>query len=81
MNHTGVDGSNVWERISKFGTYLGSASESLASNIRLAEDYIQSLYLDDGLTPADRKGHRTNIIKPEFRAVGISICGDNTTGA
>eukprot|EP00315_Gephyrocapsa_oceanica_P043257 CAMPEP_0185532626 /NCGR_PEP_ID=MMETSP1366-20130426/108039_1 /TAXON_ID=38817 /ORGANISM="Gephyrocapsa oceanica, Strain RCC1303" /LENGTH=353 /DNA_ID=CAMNT_0028144349 /DNA_START=64 /DNA_END=1122 /DNA_ORIENTATION=- len=82
VSHTGTDGSSPFDRMSRYGTWTGTAGENLmfggkGGPVTLAKfDFITparsvmlSLIVDDGV--ADR-GHRVAIYNPRFRVVGIA---------
>lgn len=70
-SHTGQDGSNPSVRVRRYGTWRHHLAEAIALGSDTGQSMINQLLIDDGV--ADR-GHRKNILSPQFRIVGIA-CG------
>lgn len=66
--HYGSDGSSPFDRINRYGKVLITAGENCAYGPKTGREIVAQLLIDDGV--ADR-GHRINILKPEFKEVGI----------
>lgn len=66
--HYGSDGSSPFERMNRYGKVLITAGENCAYGPKTGREIVAQLLIDDGV--ADR-GHRINILKPEFKKVGI----------
>lgn len=66
--HYGSDGSSPFDRINRYGKVLITAGENCAYGPKTGREIVAQLLIDDGV--ADR-GHRINILKPEFKKVGI----------
>lgn len=69
--HTGADGGDVARRVARYGEWRVSLAENIAYGPPTAREVIVSFIVDDGV--ADR-GHRTVLLDPTSRTVGIS-CG------
>ncbi len=66
--HYGSDGSSPFERMNRYGKVLITAGENCAYGPKTGREIVAQLLIDDGV--ADR-GHRINILKPEFKKIGI----------
>lgn len=74
VSHEGTDGSQAWDRVSRYGTWHESIAENLAFGQYQPDDarwVVMQLLIDDGV---DDRGHRTNIFNPAYTTVGVS-CG------
>lgn len=70
VGHTGKDGSNPFERMKRYGSFLNIASENIDYGHNEALDIVIALIIDDGVHP---RSHRDNIFNPKFKVAGISI--------
>ena len=68
--HTGSDGSTPYDRILRHGKWSGSAAENIAYGMTEAKEVVASWIVDDGVKS---RGHRNNIFKREFTAVGVGV--------
>ena len=68
--HKGSDGSTVGDRLSRYGTWADSLGEDIVYHSRSARDDIVALIIDDGTST---RGHRKNIFKSDFHAIGIAL--------
>jgi uncharacterized protein YkwD len=73
--HDGSDGSNVSDRIERYGEWDGALAENIEFGGRTAEDIIISWIVDDGLKNEGRM-HRKNLFGSDFKFAGASI-GDH----
>ena len=70
LGHTGSDGSDLVTRINRYGMWGVLCGENCAYGSVTARDIIVQLLIDDG---APSRGHRINILKQEFKKVGIGF--------
>ena len=75
--HKGTDGSYPWDRMEVHGTYTGFAAENLAFGTKKGDEYIYTLYVDDGNW--SRK-HRKNIVHPGLKLTGMAYCPHSKYG-
>jgi uncharacterized protein YkwD len=69
IGHGSDEGSQPWERISRYGTWKKTVGENIAYGCSRPRDVVISLIIDDGIPG---RGHRQNIFNPNFRAVGVA---------
>jgi len=62
-------------RIAKFGTFTSTIGENIAYGTTGGKEIVLQLIIDDGVPS---RGHRTNILKPEFLALGSWSSGHLT---
>jgi uncharacterized protein YkwD len=82
LGHTGTDGSNPWDRITKFSPTMSFGNENIAGNsMRVtARDIVIQLLVDSGIPGY---GHRYNLLDPNWTHVackGERIYSDYTGG-
>jgi len=68
--HTGSDGSESHERISRYGTYEVTCGENIDYGMNSARSIIIHLLVDDGVA---NRGHRKNLLEERFTLVGASF--------
>ncbi|UTC63081.1 CAP domain-containing protein [Treponema sp. OMZ 787] len=74
IGHYGSDGSSPFDRMNRYGKWLITAGENCAYGPKTGKEIVAHLLIDDGVPD---RGHRINILKKEFKKVGI---GYNDTG-
>ena len=70
QGHTGSDGSTPQDRVQRHGLWQGKMGENIDYGNKTARDIIVALLIDDGV---DSRGHRVNLLNPEFRIVGSAV--------
>lgn len=68
--HTGSDGSTFDNRIERYADWHGTIGEVIAFGPSSGSEIIAILLIDDGVSD---RGHRINLLNPDFRYVGIAI--------
>jgi len=71
--HTGSDRSDLKERIERYGEWQHRIAENIAYGNSSARQIIIFLLVDDGVKS---RGHRKNLLHPDFKTVGIA-CGNH----
>ncbi len=67
--HIGGDHSSVKSRIERYGTWNVRIGENIAYGGKYAQQIIIYLLIDDGV---NGRGHRINMLNPEFKITGIA---------
>ena len=76
--HTGRDGSQPWDRMSRFGKWIGRAGENIDYGRRDARGTVVRLIVDAGVRG---RGHRKNIFSSDFRVAGAAAGFHATYGS
>jgi uncharacterized protein YkwD len=71
FSHTGTNGSEFDERISRYGRWISNVGENIQMNGLGALDIVLDLLIDSGV---EGRGHRLNILDESFTVVGVSYC-------
>ena len=69
-SHEGSDGSNLNQRVERYGRWTGSIAENLTFGVESPLQIIVMLLIDEGVPS---RGHRRNILNPKLRDVGVAI--------
>jgi uncharacterized protein YkwD len=67
--HKGSNGSQPWNRMARFGKWVGRAGENIDYGQRDARAVVVRLIVDDGVRG---RGHRKNIFSKDFRVAGAA---------
>lgn len=78
MSHSGSDGSRTWDRVERYGRWIGLVGENIAYGNRSARQIVIQLLIDDGVR--GRK-HRANIFQTGYRVVGVAYGRHSRAGA
>ncbi|CAG9333030.1 unnamed protein product [Blepharisma stoltei] len=70
IGHDGTDGSTAESRIERYGEWDVTSGENCDFGNDRARDIVVSLLVDDGVPG---RGHRENILNPDFKVVGIGF--------
>jgi uncharacterized protein YkwD len=73
VGHAGRDGSQVWDRVNRYGRWLGAIGENIAYGQETAREVVTSLIIDDGVPD---RGHRDNMFSTDYRLIGVA-CGSH----
>jgi hypothetical protein len=69
--HTGRDGSTAAARVSRYGRWYATISESIQYGRGDAREVVEDLLIDDGVRD---RGHRRNALDPNVHVAGVA-CG------
>lgn len=67
--HKSSNGSQPWDRMARFGKFVGQAGENIDYGNHGARAIVIRLIVDDGVRG---RGHRKNIFNPGFRVAGAA---------
>lgn len=68
--HIGSDRSNIKKRVERHGEWQVRIAENIAYGNSSARQVIIFLLIDDGVK---NRGHRDNLLHPDFKTVGVSF--------
>lgn len=71
--HVGSDGSQPWERMTRYGEWQGQVAENISYGGYTARGVVIQLIVDDGVPD---RGHRVNMFAPVYQVVGVA-CGEH----
>lgn len=74
IGHRGLDHSSPWDRIQRYGRWVGTAGENIAYGMYTPRQIVVNLIVDAGV--GDR-GHRKNIFCSRFGVAGVA-CGPHS---
>ena len=69
FGHTGSDGSNLGDRLARYGDFVAKSGESCGYGSATAEEHVLQLLIDDGVPT---RGHRKNMLDHAFQVVGCA---------
>jgi uncharacterized protein YkwD len=69
VGHAGSDHSSPWQRMARFGKWIGTAGENISYGVSNPRQIVISLIVDAGVS---NRGHRKNIFHPGFGVAGIA---------
>lgn len=70
VGHSGSDGSTPVTRLNRYGRWDITMGENVDYGNADARRIVTSLLVDDGVPS---RGHRTNLLNPQFKVVGIAV--------
>ena len=76
--HKGSDGSWPWDRIARYGQYMGGAAENIDYGRHGAREIVIRMVMDDGVKS---RGHRKNIFNRDYRVAGAAAGFHGVYGA
>lgn len=71
LSHRGKNGSDVGQRLLKFGFPGSNIAENICYRVSVAREVVMTMILDDGFKS---RSHRKNIFAPRFKQIGVA-CG------
>lgn len=66
--HVGSDGSQHLDRASRYLSQRANCAENISYGRSTAREHVIALLVDDGVPS---RGHRANILRPDFRTLGV----------
>ncbi len=71
LSHRGRDGSDVEQRLYKFGFPGINIAENICYKVSVPREVVMTMILDDGVKS---RSHRKNVFSPKFKHIGVA-CG------
>lgn len=68
--HGSADGTDSFQRIERFGAFLGSVGENISYGSETAVQIVLQLLIDDGVAS---RGHRKNIMNASYKVCGLGF--------
>lgn len=70
LGHMGRNNSTAAGRVEQYGDWHRTIAENINYGPNSAREIVAQLLIDDGVKD---RGHRANILNPDFRVVGVAI--------
>ena len=70
LEHVGLDGSHLSERVNHLGTWQGLIAENISAGEEGAREVVIQLLVDDGVAG---RGHRKNLFNPKLHLAGAGF--------
>lgn len=70
VGHVGRDTGQVWDRVSRYGAWVGSVGENISYGFEDPREAVISLLVDDDVPD---RGHRRNFFDPDYRVLGVAF--------
>ncbi|NMH65245.1 CAP domain-containing protein [Shewanella salipaludis] len=68
--HSGSDASSVDIRVERYGVWIHTLGENIVYGPGIGREIVVNLLIDDAVPD---RGHRKNILNPDFAVVGVAI--------
>lgn len=70
LGHFGKDGSNLTQRLARFGSYENLTAENITYFAPLPREIVMTMIIDDGVKG---RGHRKNIFSANLKQIGSAF--------